>query len=83
MSRTEHFEGNLWPDLHNLFEDRVVHVYTASTSNLSCVTALFYCLLCQFVDLANQEWLLSSPDVCLVMLPLQQPIVTKTHVFLW
>ena len=32
-------------------------------------------------DLANQEWLLSGPDVCLVTLTLQQPIVTKNTCF--
>ena len=33
------------------------------------------------LDLANQEWLLSGPDVCLVTLTLQQPIVTKNTCF--
>ena len=34
-----------------------------------------------YLDLANQEWLLSSPDVCLVTLTQQQPIVTKNTCF--
>ena len=44
------------------FDVYLMHVYIARTSHLSCVTALFPCLLRQIVDLAIQEWMLSCLD---------------------
>ena len=58
-----------------------MHCVHCSTNNLSCVTAYVLMSCSPDLDLANQEWLLSGPDVCLVMLTLQQPIVTKNTCF--
>ena len=63
------------------FDVYLMHVYIARTNHLSCVTALFQCLLRQIVDVALQEWLLSCPDVCLGTLTLLHPIVTKNMCF--
>ena len=56
-------------------------MHIASTNNLSCVTAYVLVSSSPDLNLANQEWLLSGPDVCLVTLTLQQRIVTKNTCF--
>ena len=58
-----------------------MHCVHCFNNNLSCVTAYVLMSSSPDLDLANQEWLLSGPDVCLVTLTLQQPIVTKNTCF--